>query len=53
MESSNTTGIAHIESDATEPVEFYTVQGVKVDHALTPGIYIVRSGNNVSKKVIK
>lgn len=53
VESSITTGIAHIESDATEPVEFYTVQGVKVDHALTPGIYIVRSGNNVSKKVIK
>lgn len=52
-------GVDNVVSDNTPvnpdaPVEFYTIQGVRVNGAmLTPGLYIRRQGANVSKIIIK
>lgn len=49
----NTTGIDDIEAvDADAPVEYYNLQGVRVADP-TPGLYIRRQGNNVSKVIIR
>lgn len=48
-----TTGIDDIEAvDADAPVEYYNLQGVRVADP-TPGLYIRRQGNNVSKVIIR
>lgn len=40
--------------DATAPVEYYTLQGLRADAtALTPGIYIRRQGTSVTKILIR
>ncbi len=46
------TSVEGIESAATEVPEYYTLQGVRVANP-TEGIFIVREGNKVSKKVIR
>lgn len=49
----NTTGLDDIEAvDADAPVEYYNLQGVRVADP-TPGLYIRRQGNNVSKVIIR
>ncbi|MDO4319069.1 MAG: cellulase family glycosylhydrolase [Bacteroidales bacterium] len=46
-----TTGIDDIEPDSLEPVEIYTVTGIRVAE-MTPGnVYIVRQGHRVTKVV--
>lgn len=41
-------------NDANAPVEYYNLQGVRVAaDNLTPGIYVVRQGNKVSKVYVK
>ena len=41
-------------SDATAPVEYYTLQGLRADAtAFTPGIYIRRQGTSVTKILIR
>lgn len=48
-----TTGLNDIEAvDADAPVEYYNLQGVRVADP-TPGLYIRRQGNNVSKVIIR
>ncbi len=51
-ETSAGSGVAGIEADDNAPVEYYNLQGVRV---ATPekGIYIVKQGNKVEKRVIK
>lgn len=48
-------GMAGIESIAldTQAVEVYTLQGIRVTGAITPGIYIVRKGGVASKILVK
>ena len=47
------TGIDDVEAD-TAAAEYYTLQGVRVDaENLTPGLYIRRQGNTVTKVVIR
>ncbi len=49
------TAIESIGTDAANaPAEYFNLQGIRVDaSALTPGVYIVRKGNEVNKIVIK
>ncbi len=50
----NPSAIDSIDADNNAPVEYYTIQGVRVSgDNLTPGIYIRRQGNNVSKILVK
>ena len=47
------TGVDDVEAD-TAAAEYYTLQGVRVDaENLTPGLYIRRQGNTVTKVVIR
>lgn len=46
-------GVNDIEIDANAPVEFYNLQGVRVEGELTPGLYIRRQGNTASKVLVK
>ena len=41
----------NIELDLNAPVEYYNLQGVRVENP-TSGLYIRRQGNNVSKVVL-
>lgn len=46
--------VNEVEFEPTDgPEEYYTLQGIKVDRPSTPGIYIVRKGNTVAKKVLR
>lgn len=56
VEYSSTSGIEDVTADQTAIVEVYNLQGYKVSDSLeglTPGIYVVRSGDKVSKIAIK
>ena len=44
-------GVMNIELDLNAPVEYYNLQGVRVENP-TSGLYIRRQGNNVSKVVL-
>jgi len=47
-------GVDDIElNDENAPAEYFNLQGVKVAGELTPGLYIVRKGNTVSKVTVK
>ena len=51
--SSEVSGVEGVTVDANAPVEFFNLQGVRVDGDLTPGIYIRRQGQSVSKVQIR
>lgn len=46
-------GINDVEIDANAPVEYYNLQGVRVEGELVPGLYIRRQGNTASKVLVK
>lgn len=46
------TGITNIEADTNAPVEYFNLQGVRVENPEN-GLYIRRQGNKVSKVIIK
>lgn len=48
-----TSGVNDVEIFDEAPVEFYNLQGVRVDGELTPGLYIRRQGNSASKVLIR
>lgn len=51
----STSGVESVEStaDTNAPVEYFTLEGIKVNaKALSPGIYLMRKGNNVTKVMI-
>lgn len=39
--------------DANAPVEYYNLQGMRIDEPTTPGVYLVKKGNKVSKTIIR
>lgn len=45
-------GIESVETDENAAVEYYNLQGIKVD-APTPGIYIMRQGSTTRKVIVK
>lgn len=45
-------GVTDVEVDENAPVEYYNLQGVRVENPTT-GLYIRRQGNSVSKVVIR
>lgn len=47
------TGIDAVEVSADAPVEYYTIQGVKVAGKLANGLYIAKQGNKVTKILVK
>ncbi len=49
---SGKSGIADVEIDANAPVEYYNLQGVRVEEPAA-GLYIRRQGNNISKVLVK
>ena len=47
-------GVADIEMDLNAPIEYYNLNGVRVDNNnLVPGLYITRQGAKASKVVVK
>lgn len=50
---SEVSGISDVEIDENTPVEFFNLQGVRVNGDLTPGLYIRRQGNNATKVIVK
>ena len=50
---SNTSGVADVAVDQEGEVEFFNLQGVRVNGELTPGLYIRRQGNRATKVVVK
>lgn len=46
------TGVAEIATDENAPVEYYNLQGLRVANP-SNGLYIVKQGNKVSKRIIK
>ena len=55
LSSSNvSTGVETVEFDENAAVQYFNLNGVQVKaENLTPGLYIVRQGNKVSKQVIR
>ena len=52
--TSTTSGINDINADLNAPVEYFNIQGMRVDaDNMTPGIYVKRQGNKVSKILVK
>ncbi len=45
-------GVAGIEAEENAPVEYYNLQGIRVANPEN-GLYIVKQGNKVTKRVIK
>ena len=50
---SNTSSVADVAVDQEGEVEFFNLQGVRVNGELTPGLYIRRQGNRATKVVVK
>lgn len=50
-EKTGSTGVAGIDADNNEPIEYYNLQGIRVDNP-SNGIYICRQGSKV-KKIFK
>lgn len=46
------TGVDEIEVDADAPVEYYNIQGIRVENPEN-GVFIRRQGNNVSKVIVR
>gem|GEM_PF-6225243 len=47
-------GVAGEDTDAGKPVEYYNIQGMRVNgDCLTPGIYVRRQGSRVEKILVK
>ena len=47
-------GVADIEMDLNAPIEYYNLNGVRVDNNnLVPGLYITRQGAKASKVIVK
>ena len=46
-------GVADVEIDENAPVEYFNLQGIRVEGELTPGLYIRRQGNATSKVVVR
>lgn len=51
--SDSTTGIDVLVNDKDAPVEYYNLQGVRVNGILPGGLYLKRQGRDVSKVMIK
>jgi len=47
------TGIESVGADENTPAEYYTLQGIRVAEPASPGIYIVRRKDRVSKEYIR
>ena len=50
------TGVGRVlanDSADSEPAEYFTLQGVKVDRPSSAGVYIVRRGNKTEKVLIR
>ena len=45
-------GILDIEADSNAPVEYFNLQGIRVDNP-TPGLYIRRQGTKTEKVIVK
>lgn len=49
-----TTGVENVASDSTCAREYYNLSGLRVEASdLTPGIYIVRQGDKVTKELVR
>lgn len=47
-------GISAVAADASAPVEYYNIQGVRMDSDKLPaGLYIIRQGDKVQKTIIR
>lgn len=47
-------GVENVEIDVNAPIEYYNLQGVRINsNNLTPGLYIQRQGNKATKTFIK
>ena len=52
--TSETSAISSINADNDAPVEYFNLQGIRVNaDSMAPGIYVKRQGNSVSKVLVK
>lgn len=55
--ASGFTGASGVDSidadDPYAPVEYYNLQGMRIDEPTTPGVYLVKKGNKVSKILVR
>ena len=51
--NTSTSGVADVAVDQEAEVEFFNLQGVRVEGELTPGLYIRRQGNQATKVIVK
>lgn len=49
----NLSGIADAAVEAGAPAEYFNMQGVRVEGEITPGVYIVRRGDKVTKEIVR
>lgn len=48
-----TTGVEDVTDDTDAPIEYYNLQGFRVDGPSSPGVYIKKQGNTTSKFLVK
>ncbi|MCI9055205.1 MAG: starch-binding protein [Muribaculaceae bacterium] len=54
LTSDNLSGISEAEIEGVDaPAEYYNLQGLRIDGEITPGVYIVRRGDKVTKEYVK
>ena len=51
FEEGETGGVGCVDADATEHVEWYTLQGVRIPAPEAPGVYIRRQGDKTCKVI--
>lgn len=54
LTSDNLSGISEAEIEGVDaPAEYFNLQGLRVEGEITPGVYIVRRGDKVTKEYVK
>lgn len=53
VKDDNITGVSDVAKDQPATVEYFNLQGVRVEGDLTPGVYVRRQGATTSKVIVK
>lgn len=53
VKDDGTVSVETIETDTNEPVKYYNLNGIEVNGNLSPGVYITRQGDKISKTIIR
>ncbi|MDE6403152.1 MAG: hypothetical protein K2K86_05010, partial [Muribaculaceae bacterium] len=53
VEFADASGVDAVIGDNNAPVEYYNIQGIRVEHPAFGGMYIKRQGSTVSKVIVR